>query len=250
MAVQFHETKKIELVKPTLVEGFPGLGLVGTIAASFLVEKLKMEQVGYITSDQFPPLSAVHNYTALHPARIYASKKHNLIVVLSEFVVPMNAIYDLTDKLVEFSKQKKVSRTIALGGITIKGEQDTVYAIASSPELGKQISKIKTVELIKEGATTGISGVLLARATIEEFPVISLLAEAHPEYMDPRAAAMVLEVLKDILRIDFETAELDKEAKIIEEKMRDIMGKAKVAQTNYSKAESDGTGGGLGPMYG
>ena len=72
----------------------------------------------------------------------------------------------------------------------------------------------------------------------------------HPGLGSVRAAAMVLEVLKDMLNLDFGTEELDNKARIIEKEMRDVMGKAKMAQTNYSKAESDGTGGGLGPMYG
>ena len=61
MAVELHIIAKPKLKHPTLVEGFPGLGLVGTISASYLIEKLKMEPLGYITSDQFPPLAAVHN---------------------------------------------------------------------------------------------------------------------------------------------------------------------------------------------
>ena len=61
MAIEFHITAKPKLRKPVLVEGFPGLGLVGTISASYLIEKLKMEPLGYITGDQFPPLAAVHN---------------------------------------------------------------------------------------------------------------------------------------------------------------------------------------------
>jgi len=222
------------------VEGFPGLGLVGTISASYLVEKLKMEPLGYITCELFPPLAAVHNKRPLFPARIYYSTKHDLIVFVSEFVIPIAAVKELADKIYDFAKKNKVSRIISLGGITIKGEQNTVYSIASLPELGAELEKIKGVEIIKEGATTGVTGVLLAQGAVDGFEVASLLAESQQGYMDPKAAAMVLEVLKQAIGIDLDTAALEEEAAKIDSKVKAIMGKAKSAHTAYKKVEAEG----------
>ncbi|MBM3229400.1 proteasome assembly chaperone family protein [Candidatus Parvarchaeota archaeon] len=244
MAVELVITKKVDLKNPVLIEGFPGLGLVGTISASYMVEKLKMEPLGYIKSDVFPPMAAVHNHIPLHPARIYASKKSNIIVILSEFVIPVSAVFELADRIFDFARQMKVKKIISLGGITIKGEQDTVYAIASNMELVEQLGRYKSVKLIKEGATTGVAGVLLARGADEKFPVISLLAEAQPEYMDPHAGTMVIDVVNEMLGLKIDTSALEQESKLIETKMRDVMNKAKTAQQHYAKTES------LGPMYG
>jgi len=247
MAIEFHFTAKPKLKKPVLVEGFPGLGLVGTVSASYLIEKLKMEPMGYITGDLFPPLAAVHNYKPLYPARMYYSQKHDLIVFVSEFVIPIAAVNELSDKIYEFARKMKVREIISLGGITIKGEQDEVFAIASTPELGRSIEKIKTVKLIKEGATTGVTGVLLARGSVENYPVISLLAESQEGYMDPKAAAMVLEVLKELLKISVDTTALENEAKAIDSKVKNIVNKAKTSHSDYKKAQNEGS---LGTMYG
>jgi uncharacterized protein len=245
MVIEFHEITKCDLKNPILITGFPGLGLVGTISASYLVEKLNMELLGYITGTDFPPLAAVHDYTPSFPARMYISKKHNLIVLLSEFIIPLSAIYDFTNKIVEFSKEKGVSKIISLGGISIKGEQDSVYVIASSKKLVKELVKNKMVKLIKEGATTGVTGVLLAHGAATKFPVVSLLAEARPEYMDPKAASMVLSVLKDFADLTFDTRELDKEAKMIQDKMKGVISDAKISHEHYKKEERKD----LGPMY-
>ena len=247
MAIEFHFTAKPKLDKPVLVEGFPGLGLVGTISASYLIEKLKMEPLGYITGDQFPPLAAVHNHQPLYPARMYYSQKHDLIVFVSEFVIPIGSVNELSDKIYDFSRKAKVSKIISLGGITIKGEQDKVFAIASQPELGAALEKLKGVKLIKEGATTGVTGVLLARGAVEGYPVISLLAESQEGYMDPKAAAMVLEVLHEILGIKIDTTALEDEAKAIDDKVKNVVSKAKTSHTEYKKVQSEGS---LGPMYG
>ncbi|MFA6490005.1 MAG: PAC2 family protein [Candidatus Micrarchaeia archaeon] len=247
MAIEFHFTAKPKLKKPVLVEGFPGLGLVGTISASYLIEKLKMEPLGYITGEQFPPLAAVHNHRPLYPARMYFSQKHDLIVFVSEFVIPIGAVNELSEKIYDFARKMKVGKIISLGGITIKGEQDEVFAIASLPELGTALEKIKTVKLIKEGATTGVTGVLLARGAVEGYPVISLLAESQEGYMDPKAAAMVLEVLNEVLGIKIDISALEEEAKAIDDKVKNVMSKAKTAHTEYKKVQTDGS---LGPMYG
>ena len=72
----------------TLIEAFPGVGLVGPMAGSYLIEKLKMEQIGQIDSDLFPPIASIHNGMPLFPARIYKHEKFKLVLVMSEFVIP------------------------------------------------------------------------------------------------------------------------------------------------------------------
>jgi len=243
MSVRIKETAKFDLKSPILIEGFPGVGLVGTISASYLVEKLKMEPLGYIVSEKFPPIAAVHNYRPLHPARIYKSKKHNLVVLFSEFTIPMSVIHHLSFEIIEWAKENKVSQIYSLGGISIEGDQKEVFGIASTPELTKNLES-RGIKMIKEGATTGVSGVLLAECASRGFPAASLLAEAKPDFMDPLASAMVLNKLKLLINVDIDTAELINESKTIEGKMKEIMDNAKMAHEHYKRVE------GLGPMYG
>ncbi len=250
MALEFHITQPFKLKKPVLIEGFPGIGLVGTISASHLVEKLKMELAGYITSDNFPPIAAVHGYTPLYPARIYVSKKHNLIVLISEFIVPLGAIYELAAKIHSFAKETGARQIISLGAIPLRADgPDMVFAVASNAKLLAELERHHQVKLIKEGATTGVTGILLAQGAIEGYPVVSLLSQAHEQTMDPQAASVVLGVLKSYLSLDFDTSSLLDEAKEMEVKMKDILSKSKAAHTQYKKtAEAGGTD--LGPMYG
>lgn len=249
MAVKFNIIKDIKMKKPILIEGFPGMGLVGTISASFLADKLDMELVGYITSENFPPLAAIHNHTPLFPARLYASKKHNLIVLISEFIVPMKAVYNLSNGIYEFAKKKKVSQIISLGAIVQKSSEDTVFAVASDYKLLKNLEKHHKVQVVKDGVTTGVTGVLLALGAVEKFPVISLLAQASADYMDPRASVSVLEVLKDHLGLEFDTLSLEQDAHQVESKMKDLMLKAKKSTSHYNKTVSDSVATDLDGMY-
>jgi predicted ATP-grasp superfamily ATP-dependent carboligase len=123
-----------------------------------------------------------------------------------------------------------------------------VYAISTDTKLIDSLVKSGQVFLIKEGATTGVTGVLLAKGATENFPVISFLAQAHEDYMDPKASAMVLEVLKSHLKLEFETHTLEAEAAEIESKMKDMMARAKQVNSQYKKTVAD-LSGGLNPMY-
>ena len=234
MSVSIVETGKFDLRRPLLIEGFPGAGLVGTIAANFIVDKLQMEPLGHITSTHFTPLVAIHNSRPLHPARIYKSRKHNLIVLFSELVVPLPAIHELAKELLAWKEKHKVRQIISLGGINIKGELGTVYGVASTPELGKFMES-KGVKLVREGATTGVSGLLLAECATTGFPAMSLLAEAQAEFLDPNAAAMVIEKMSALTGIKLDTRELQKQAKLIEGKMKDMFEQARGAHESYKK---------------
>ena len=44
---------------PLLVEGFPGIGLVGNIASQYMVHELNMTYLGAMTSRFFPPLAVL-----------------------------------------------------------------------------------------------------------------------------------------------------------------------------------------------
>ncbi|HII53738.1 hypothetical protein COT30_02035 [Candidatus Micrarchaeota archaeon CG08_land_8_20_14_0_20_49_17] len=245
MAVRIVETDHYTGKPPIIIEGFPGVGLVGTIAANYLVQKLEMKPMGYMYSKDFPPVAAVHNYKPLYPARLYKSEKHKLIVVLSEFIIPVTQVAIVAQKLWDFSEDNRTEIIVSLGAIKKKEENDgTLYAIASTEKCMQRISKFKDIKLIKEGAASGVTGLLLARGAISNFPVLSLLSESSVQHLDPAAASILVKKLGEILEIKLDTSGLDKEAREIEVKMRTIMEKTRSASKDYKKMES------IGQMYG
>jgi len=79
MMGESHEEVRVVEEKPSLVferpvvaiEGLPDVGLVGTIATTFLVEKKGFEEIAYLESDLFPPVMVVHEGRLKNPFRIY-----------------------------------------------------------------------------------------------------------------------------------------------------------------------------------
>jgi uncharacterized protein len=237
--VRIIETQKINLKNPILVEGFPGVGMIGTAAMMYLVRELDMELCGYIVSEKFPPFVAIHEGIPLPPARIYKSEKHNLIVVLSEFAIPLAAVNEICSDLIEWAKEKGVKALYSLGGIDMKvpgADIDRVFGVATTPEMKSKIEE-GGITIIKEGITTGVAGVLLARGYMEKFPVISLLTPSRPIAIDLLSAAAVLGIFIRLEKLPISTKRLTVEGMKIEAKIKKILSGAKSASNEYRKVE-------------
>ncbi len=222
----------------TLIEGFPGTGLVGPMVASYIIEKLGMEMVGYIYSDRFPPIAAVHGGFPMHTARLYADPKSKLAVVFSEFMIPVDAIYQLTDELISFVRKNGVAKIISIGGMPSQNPSSTAYVISSQPGLlgkgGKQ-----GLKPVNEGVIAGVSAMLMISAAELGIPVMDLLVEVNPEVMDPKYAEVAIKGLGTLTGIEIDTKELEEEAKEVDAKVRDMLKKAKDSHEHYAKSAQD-----------
>ena len=76
---------------PIIVEGFPGFGLVGTIATEYLIRHLDAEEIGRIRVKEIAPVIAVHDGRPVEPLGIFYSKKHNF----SKFCLSTINLYKL-----------------------------------------------------------------------------------------------------------------------------------------------------------
>jgi len=149
MIVDIREIEKVRLKNAIMIEGFPGIGMIGTISASYLADKLGMRIVGYISSSHFPPIAAIHDFVPVSPARIYASEKHNLVILFSEFVIPSEVAYALSQRILKYAKEKGVKEIYSLAGIASDKPTDKIYGIGSSKEMVDRLKKAG-VEVIKE----------------------------------------------------------------------------------------------------
>ncbi len=245
-SVEIVITEKANVEGYTLVEGFPGIGLIGTIAVGYLAEKEHTKEIGYLVSKKFPPMASIHKGKPLFPARMYVDHKHKTVLLFSEFVIPASTVYDIADSIINWAKENKIKRIISLAGMTSRQTKSTkveAYGIASTSAMLKQLEKYK-VKVITEGVTTGVSGILMAKCNALKFPAISLLIETEHGYPDPGAAAELLERLEEFLGYDIKTSDLLKEAKQIEGKMKKMLTQIKLGKIKYKEAEEKT------PMYG
>ncbi|MBU1705099.1 MAG: PAC2 family protein, partial [Nanoarchaeota archaeon] len=96
MKIQLNKRPK----SPILIEGFPGFGLVGTIATEFLIEHLGTEMIGKIMFDDLPPIVAIHDNKVVEPLGIFYNKKFN-VVILHAVSASNGFEWDLADMIID-----------------------------------------------------------------------------------------------------------------------------------------------------
>ena len=212
--VNFVETSGMSLKGFTLVEGFPDLGLAGTIGAKYLVEKLKFEQIGYVDSKLLLPIIRIQDGLPLHPIRIYASKKNKLVVVLAEQIIDNLLAYPMASELVSWIKKKGIKQVISTSGVRIP-EGKSIYAFASD-EASKKAIKRNNIDLISAGITSGVTALLMLMLKDNKIDAFCLLGNARNN-ADYHAATEVVKSICAITKISIDIKPLLEEAKKVED---------------------------------
>ncbi len=183
------------------------------------MEELKMEEIGHIESKHFPPLAVLYRGVAIHPFRIYNAD--DLVLFLSDFVVPPNVTYDMTNAIVEWMKKNNSKELITLNSIAVRQKTNGVAAASNSPEGLKRLGELD-LPILPFGNINGLSGTLLTRSIASDIPASCLFAEVLNQYPDPRAAASVVDVLNRMLNIEVNSEPLLKEAEEIESRLKEL----------------------------
>ncbi len=212
--------EEVRSQNPVIVEGFPGIGLVGNIVATQLTSELKMKQIGAIESRLFPPVTVLINGLAYAPVRIYEDVKHNFLVVLSDVLIHPMIAYDIGKAVINWAESINAKLNVPIAGIATTREQRAVYAAATSTE---QLDLVKDkAETLNAGSISGIAGSIMNECYVSKLPALCLLGETQGPTPDPRAAARVVEVLNTILHVDVSTKKLFEEADQIEAELHKL----------------------------
>jgi len=221
---------------PTLIEAFPGVGLIGSIATEYLINHLDCEEIGQIVVDLIAPIVAIHEGKLIKPISIYYSKKYNLVFIHS--IAPVSKVEWRINTLVhELIKTLQIKNVISIDGVMSKQDGfEKVYYYTNSKTFLKKLEKTRAKE-IKESIVMGVTATLLSTLKIN---FLGLFAETHLELPDSRAAARIIESLDQILGLKVDYKPLIKKAENFEEKLKGLMEQGKLAtdmqeqkQVNY-----------------
>ena len=214
-----------------IIEGFPGFGLVSTIATEYLISHINADQIGKIVIEEIPPIIAVHSGQIIEPIGIFYSKKYNLVVLHA--LASVNGFeWEISKKVAELAKQLTAKEIICIEGIGSVSETNNAFYI-SDKNAKKFENKIGLTKL-KEGIIMGVSGALMLNKNLN---ISCIFAETHSNLPDSRAAAKIIEVLDKYLELKVDTKPLIKKAEAFEIKIKDIMEQGKAASEQKQKKE-------------
>lgn len=205
-----------------IIEGFPGFGLIGTIAIEFLLEHLQTEKIGSIEMDEIPAMIAVHQNKVIEPISIHYNRKYNLVLIHA-----INIGHGLGWKLArvvgELAKKLRAKEIISLEGVGSPHPEESRIFYYTTKD-GVKFKKLKKVaQPLMEGIIVGVTGALLAKEV--NVPVVALFAEAKSNLPDSKAAAEIIKVLDVYTGLKVDYKPLQKQAEVFEQKLKKIIEK-------------------------
>jgi len=217
---------EVELSDPVLVEGLPGVGHVGKLAAEHLLEELDSTLVRQVYSEHFPPQVDIdeEGIAELTSAEFHAieTEGRDLLVLTGDHQAQDNTgHYRLATAFLDIADEFDVSEAYALGGVPT-GELIEEYDVLGAAANGALKEDLEAVDIeFREdepaGGIVGVSGLLLGLGRRRDFDAACLMGETSGYLVDPKSARAVLETLEELLDFELDYEELEERADEMEE---------------------------------
>ncbi len=216
-----------ELNSPILIEGLPGVGNVGKLAAEHLIDELKAQKFADIFSKHFPPQVLVNDdgtIKLVNNEMFYVKgkgKSPDIVFLVGDYQgLTPEGQYNLTDTVIAWCLSVGVTRIYTLGG----------YGLGKMVKEPKVMGATTTSELVEEMKEAGVSfkkgepgsgivgasGLLLGLGRLVGIEGVCLMGETSGYFVDPKSAQAVLTVLTNILGVKIDFAELESKAEQVE----------------------------------
>ncbi len=220
---------KLKLKNPILIEGLPGIGFVGKLAAEYLVKEMKSIKIAELYSFHFPHqvMMKKNGLIRMLKYRFYLirGKKNDFIVLVGD-LQPMTseAQYEISYEILKYFKSLKGKFVVTLGGYStgVAVAKARVLAAATHKELVEEYSKKGVMFGQTKGAILGAAGLLIGLGKIMKMKGICLMGETHGAYIDAQSAKVLLEKLKEIFGFQIDLGKIEQRAKETEKIIKKI----------------------------
>ena len=223
----------------SILIGFPGSGLVGSIALSYMVDKLGFDSIGTMTSKYFPPMAMMSEGVISVPVRIY--EKEKFVAILADIPIHPQICYEVSNAILDWLSPFKISEIVTLAGIITNEPEKRVFCVATDKPLLDRLGE--SAIRLPIGSISGIASSLLTECKIRGIPGIGLLGETI-NAPDPRAAAGAIQVLNTLYDFQIDTAGLIEQAEEIEAQMHRLAEDVQTAEEQPVRKDQQL------PMYG
>ncbi|MBN2518453.1 MAG: proteasome assembly chaperone family protein [Candidatus Altiarchaeota archaeon] len=216
-----------KLKDPVAVEGLPGIGLVGKLAADHLLSKLKAKKFCELYSPYFPPQVIIQDDGTVRMVKnefyYFRDKGRDFVIVVGDFQgLTPDSQYDISGRILDVLEKVGVKRVFTLGGLGTGKivREPKVYGAATNRKLVSEIEKFGiTFKDRGGGGIFGASGLVLGLGELRGIEAVCLMGETVGQVVDAKAAKILLEKLMLVLDLKIDMADLDKRAKKTEKEL-------------------------------
>jgi len=229
---QVYEIKKTVLKSPIIFAGFVGAGLVGPLSVGYVIDKLKMEEIGYLRSRHLPPSTVFMQGRLRHPFRLYSNDDGTVCAVICEITLPIG-LHDIVNTILDWAEKNGSHEIVILDGVASATHDDKAFCAAEEDLC--RVMENNDIKMIPQGFITGVAGGLLNECLVRKIQGVTLLVKANDKGPDPLASATLVEAVNRAYDMNIDTTELRKEKKRIDADFRELSDK----YTEHRKIDSN-----------
>ncbi len=200
-----REISKPSLENPVFVQGLPGFGNVGRIAAHLLIKFCEAKPFAELYSPSFPDYVSISSRGIAHLPRyeFYSAvvDKSSLIIMTGETQPSFDDVlahYEVCGEIVDFIQRQGCRFIVTMGGVPITEEKAQVYVAATSPRLAAEFVG-KGGVIYSKGRIVGGTGLTLALGRERGLEGICLLGTTTGFKADKGAGFQVFKFLMKVL---------------------------------------------------
>lgn len=230
--IDVKKFKDVKLQGGSLLEANPTIGLASTIACSYIISSLGLDQVSAWDSEGFPAVSMIFDGKPKFPARIYAAPQLKLAAFISEVPLAPSTHRSVARALMNWAREQDCKEIISLQGLPVsdsKRKELRLWGVGSSDHARERLEE-SGLKQLEGGMISGITATLLNEGRWQGFDVIALLVESRSFIPDAQAAAKLVEGVDALLpQVEIPTEPLYEQAELIERQLAIIQEQAKPA---------------------
>ncbi len=217
-----------QLKDAILIEGLPGVGNVGKLAAEHLLDNIDAVKFATIYSKHFPPQVVLDEdcvATMVNNELYYAKnvgEGRDLVILVGEYQgMTPEGQYELSSHIIKMCTEMGVSTIYTLGGYGVgKMVEEPRVLGAVTTKSFREMLEPHGVEFTAGEPGSGIvgaSGLLLGLSKLNGLDAACLMGETSGYFVDPKGAESVLKVLNSIIGLEMDMSELESKAEQVEE---------------------------------
>jgi len=223
--VVIRTLEKVDLRDPILVEGLPGVGNVGKLAADYLRDQLGAKPLATIHSKFFPPqvyvnesgiIRLVSNELAYWKAPAGGGGRDLLVLGGDYQGISPEGQYEITERVLAFCAELGVREVYTLAGFA-QGRVVETPRVLGAATVAARVEAMKKFGVVFSrddpgGGLIGASGLFLGLGRIFGMEGVCLMGETSGYFVDPRSAEAVLKVLGKVLKVEIDFTALEAKA--------------------------------------
>jgi len=194
-----------DLENPVFVQGLPGFGNVGRIAAHLLIKFCGAKPFAELYSPSFPDYVSISSkgIAYLPKYEFYAAplEKNNLVIMTGETQPSFDDVlahYHVCSEIIDFVEKLGCHFIVTMGGVPLTEDQTQVYIAATSPRLATEFME-KGAVIYSKGRIVGGTGLTLALAKERNLEGVCLLGATTGFKADRGAGFLVFKFLMKAL---------------------------------------------------